>query len=89
MAYDLFHKTQIPLNCSRNPDAGPALNKPTATLAAAGLVIVVRGLFGKIQRDEEKRRYQRELRPGHYATVEAPTVPMREIMRFKRDGYQT
>lgn len=63
MAYDLFYRTQIPLNCSRNPDAGPMFNKPTAALAAAGLVIVVRGLFGKVQLEREKRRYQRELRP--------------------------
>ena len=62
MAYDLFYRTQIPLNCSRNPDAGPMFNKPTAALAAAGLVIVVRGLFGKVQLEREKRRYQRELR---------------------------
>ena len=89
MAYDLFFKTQVPLNCSRNPNAGPALNKPTAALAAAGLVAVLRGVFGKIQLEGEKRHYQSELRPGHHPTVETPVVPMSEMMRYGDNGYQT
>jgi len=88
VAYDLFYKTQIPLNCSRNPETGPTLNKPTATLAAAGIVFALRGLFGKIQREGEKLHYQREYRPGHHTTLELPAMPMGEMMKYD-DGYQT
>ena len=88
MAYDLLYKTQIPLNCSRNPDAGPALNKPTAALLAAGLVAVFRGSLGKVRIEGEKRHYQRELRPGHHPTVKMPAMTMGEMMRFGDDGYQ-
>ena len=45
MAYDIFYKTQIPVNCSRNPDAGPTLNKPTIALATAGMFAVLRGFL--------------------------------------------
>ena len=88
MAYDLFFKTQVPLNCSRNPDMGPALNKPTAALAAAGIVAVLRGLLGKVQLESEKQRYQRKLRPGHHPTIEMPAMPMGEMMKYD-GGYQT
>jgi hypothetical protein len=88
MAYDLFLKTQIPLNCSRNPDLGPAFNKPTATLAAAGLFAIIRGFLGKANLEGEKRRYQEILRPGHHPTVEVPVMPMREMMKLG-NGYQT
>jgi hypothetical protein len=89
MAYDIFYKTQIPLNCSRNPDAGPSFNKPTAALAAAGLFAVVLAFLGRAGLESEKRRYQEIMRPGHHPTVEVPVTPMREMMRFGDGGYQT
>ena len=89
MAYDLFYRTQVPINCSRNPDAGPTLNKPTAALAAAGLVAMFRGVLTKVQREGEKQRYQKILRPGHHPTIEMPAMPMGEMMRYEDGDYQT
>jgi len=89
MAYDLLFKKQVPLNCSRNPDMGPALNTPTAALTAAGIAALLQALLHKTQLEGEKRRYQRELRPGHHTTIEMPAMPMGEMMRYEDNGYQT
>jgi len=76
VAYDLFYKKQIPFNCSRNPDAGPLLNAPTAVFVSAGLVVMLKGIFAKIHRAEEQERYQREFRPGHHPTMELPACEL-------------
>jgi len=89
MAYDLLYKKQVPLNCGRYPGAGAEINGRTAALLAAGLAAAVHGSFAKVRREGEKQYYQRELRPGHHPTVEVPTMPMGEMMRFGDGRYQT
>lgn len=86
MAYDSLYKSQVPVNCSMNKDRGPALNKPTATLAGLMAASFVRGLLTTASRAAEKAHYQREFRPGHHPTLELPVVPSDRELMFSRTG---
>ena len=79
MAYDLFFKTQIPINCSRDPALGPLFNKPTAALVSVGLAVFLKEAFAKVRREGEKRHYQETFRPGHHPTLELPAMPMHDF----------
>lgn len=79
MAYDLFRRTVT----SRNF----AINLPLHTMSTTEKIVLgtisaatLLGVMQDIQRQVEKRQYQKAFRPGLHKTQQVPVTPMRELI---------
>lgn len=79
MAYDLARRTVTSQNFAINlPDRTMSTTEKIVlgTISAATLL----GIMQDIQRQVEKRQYQKAFRPGLHKTQQVPILPMREMM---------
>ena len=79
MAYDLFRRTVTSQNFAIHlPDRPMSKTEKIVlgTISAATLL----GIMQDIQKQVEKRQYQKEFRPGLHKTTQVPVMPMRELI---------
>jgi hypothetical protein len=79
MAYDLARRTVTPHNF--------AINLPPHTMSLTEKIVLgtvsaatVLGIMQDLQKQLEKKQYQKAFRPGLHKTQQVPVTPMRELM---------
>jgi len=84
MAYDLARRTVTPANY--------AIHLPERTMSMTEKIVLgsvtaatVLSIMQDMQRQIEKQKYQRALRPGLATTQELPAIPMGELMFSRQE----
>jgi hypothetical protein len=79
MAYDLARKTITPRNFAINLPDRPMSRAEQLVLGTISTATLL-GIMQDIQRQVEKRQYQKKFQPGLSKTQQLPAMPMRELI---------